>query len=401
MNRYADFALKFFIRRPFPHGIFSWRYLCLRPPRLIAFHRRLWLAAKPAAMPLGLFLVIELFLWLKWVSFSAWKSCFRLMGRMAEPGLFSRFLALSLVHALPPSDILAFGLHDKHPSKPIWDYVYLSEWPACHHVRQLAQGFPTDPGSLQDKQKVTETLAALGIPTVPNLAIIPRNRPEALDSFQREGRFFLKTRSGSGSRDAFVLDVANGEKKIHSVKNGMVSGAASFNEFQDASARSDYLVQAFTANHPFVARLCDTGDAVTLRVITENRGEGRVRLYSATLEIPNVSGRMKFSHAMLPIDLDSGEIRPFPGKSLPDDTKRHLESVYTRARGRVLPDWDQIKESALRAHLAYPGLFSVAWDFVLTPDGPMILEGNTGWDTRVPQMIHGGLLGDLIEQEDL
>lgn len=401
MNRYANFALRFFIRRPFPHGIFSWRYLCLRPPRLVALHRRLWLSAKPSAMPLGLFLVIELFLWLKWVSFGAWKSCFRLRGRMAEPGLFPRFLALSLCNALPPSDILAFGLHDKPPSKHIWDYVYISEWPACHHVRQLDQGFPTDPGALQDKQTATETLAALGVPAVPNLALIPRNRPEALDSFQREGRFFLKTRSGSGSRDAFVLDVASGERQIHSVKNGMVSGEASFNDFQDASSRSDYLVQAFTANHPFVADLCDTGDAVTLRVITENRKEGRVRLYSATLEIPNASGKMAFSHAIFPVNLDSGEIRPFPGKFLPDETRRHLESIYNRARGRALPHWDQVRESALRAHLAYPGLFSVAWDFVLTPEGPLILEGNTGWDTRVPQVIHGGLLGDLAGRKDV
>ena len=172
MNCYANFALRFFIRRPFPHGIFSWRYLCLRPAPLIALHRRLWLSVKPAAMPLSLFLVIELFVAEMGV-FRRMESCFRLRGHMAEPGLFSRLLALSLCNALPPSDILAFGLHDKHPSKPIWDYVYLSEWPAFHHVRQLAKGFPMDPGALGDKQKVTKPLPNTAFPRFPTWPSFP------------------------------------------------------------------------------------------------------------------------------------------------------------------------------------------------------------------------------------
>lgn len=401
MSRYSSFVMRFFVNRAIPHGIIDWRYLLIRPPQRIALHRRLWLSAKPSAMPLTLFVAIELVLWLKWASYGAFRSCFRLTRNIPEPGLFKRLLVPSLAHALPPSDILAFGLHEKENSERLWDYVYTHEASAYHRYRQTFPGYTENIGILQDKRAVTETLAGLGIPAVPELEIMSQDRQADVSGLARhEGRLFLKTRFGSCSRDAFVLETEKRKTTFFSVKSGMAAEPATEGDFREAMSRNDYIVQRFTPNHPVLERLCDTGDAVTLRVITENRGRNRIRISSAVLEIPNASGRLKFTHTLLPLDLDSGKILPFPKKNLPDDARNRLESVYTRALGHAVPHWEMIRQSAVRAHLAYPGLYAVAWDFVVTPCGPLILEGNTGWDTRFPQMIHGGLLAGLFQGKE-
>jgi hypothetical protein len=45
-----------------------------------------------------------------------------------------------------------------------------------------------------------------------------------------------------------------------------------------------------------------------------------------------------------------------------------------------------------RAHAVFPDVWAIAWDWVLTPEGPVLLEGNSGWGTTLPQRLEGGLL---------
>jgi hypothetical protein len=40
----------------------------------------------------------------------------------------------------------------------------------------------------------------------------------------------------------------------------------------------------------------------------------------------------------------------------------------------------------------FPDVWAIAWDWVITPSGPVLLEGNSGWGTATPQMIQGGFL---------
>lgn len=37
-------------------------------------------------------------------------------------------------------------------------------------------------------------------------------------------------------------------------------------------------------------------------------------------------------------------------------------------------------------------IYAIAWDYVITSDGPCMLEGNSGWGATTPQVIYGGLL---------
>ena len=57
-----------------------------------------------------------------------------------------------------------------------------------------------------------------------------------------------------------------------------------------------------------------------------------------------------------------------------------------------IPFWSELRKGALASHALFPDVYAIAWDYVVTPDGPLLLEGNTGWATRMPQIFNGGLL---------
>ncbi|MBU1377274.1 MAG: hypothetical protein KKE02_17500 [Alphaproteobacteria bacterium] len=54
--------------------------------------------------------------------------------------------------------------------------------------------------------------------------------------------------------------------------------------------------------------------------------------------------------------------------------------------GRALPDWDAVKALAVRAHaVAFADYALIGWDVAMTPDGPLLIEGNGKPGVLMPQ----------------
>ena len=51
-----------------------------------------------------------------------------------------------------------------------------------------------------------------------------------------------------------------------------------------------------------------------------------------------------------------------------------------------------MEAAAHRGHGCFPDMFAIAWDVAITDNGPIFLEGNTGFGLLAPQMLSGGLL---------
>lgn len=47
--------------------------------------------------------------------------------------------------------------------------------------------------------------------------------------------------------------------------------------------------------------------------------------------------------------------------------------------GQKLPYFEEVKELVCAIHKGIPELFTVGWDVALTPNGPLVFEGNDGW----------------------
>jgi len=59
-----------------------------------------------------------------------------------------------------------------------------------------------------------------------------------------------------------------------------------------------------------------------------------------------------------------------------------------------MPHWEEIKAIALKAHNASQGRLLVGWDIAVTPDGPLLLEGNSYPDVDFPQRVCRSGIGD-------
>lgn len=408
VKRLFAFADRYFLRRALPHGIINWQYLLPNPPPKVRIHRHLWLQGRPPRIPFALFFLIEFVLWMRWVTFAGWRRSWRAVqrrgGAITEREGISKALQLkhvlfmSLCTCIPPSEIYAFGLYRYRTKQELWDYVYTHELPAFHLWRNARPGESRESSSLlQDKFRLTNMLVAHGVPMAPVLGVIPRGAEfDPAPYLQNAPRLFCKPCHGSGSRDAFVIECRGEETRaaIFAIKSGMKAQPSSHDCLQKAMARDDFLVQPFMGNHPFLAALCPTKDAVTLRLITEIHPLHGISCYCATLEIPNYSDGDGYFHIILPIELSSGLVMRFPEQRLPAAAQSRHDALHARMGRSAVPYWEEMKKSAIIAHQCFTDVNAIAWDYVITADGPYMLEGNSGWGTTTPQMLLGGLLQD-------
>jgi hypothetical protein len=92
-----------------------------------------------------------------------------------------------------------------------------------------------------------------------------------------------------------------------------------------------------------------------------------------------------------PINIDTGELGCGARKGaldrVPDPVSVHPDTGAP-ITGVHVPRWDSIKQSVIHAHSTLPQLNLIAWDLVLTRDGPCAIEANASTDFGVFQ-VHG------------
>lgn len=402
-SRLAAQLKKHVLRRSLPHGIVSWQYILLRPSEKVCLHRALWLKAKPPQIPKALFLTLEFLLWLRWVSFTCWRLCLSAVARrgksvadqdgIGRAAQLGRLLHLGLGHCIPPGEVYAFGLHRRESRQDFWDYVFIREVQAFHRWRGARTGErPESLALLQDKFRLAEFLRARGVPMAPILAWIARGSDFApAPCLHTCSRIFCKPNHGSAGRDGFIVESRGKNIAVFAAKNGVKAQHSSLDCLRKAMAEDDFLIQPFLENHPDFAGLCPGEDVITLRVITEIHPERGMECYCAMVEIPNLADGAFKGHIILPIEPSAGRIRPCP-RRLPPEVKARHNAVHDKINHGAVPFWETIMQSAFLAHRCFTDIHAIAWDYVVTPTGPVMLEGNTGWATTTPQMLHGGLL---------
>lgn len=69
--------------------------------------------------------------------------------------------------------------------------------------------------------------------------------------------------------------------------------------------------------------------------------------------------------------------------------------------GRQLPFWDQVIALVTRAHLAFENVPMIGWDVAITPEGPLLIEGNLDMGVESLQVVHGAPLSDFFDFRNL
>ena len=374
-------------QRQLPHGLVGWSYLWPTGDPRVRLHQRLWWLAG-ARWPRSLWFLVQCFLWLRWVFFGAWVSSWRVVRDMgpevqqqhdiSRPQQFLCTLRLALRWCIAPRDVYRFSLY-LDPNTAL-DYVHDQESSAYHLWRSQPLGVkPASLRCIQDKVALAELMQREGVPTVSTLQQIKAgSRVPLAQAMGSQTSAFCKMNSGNQGRAAFAVwrtddgllgQLFTGQPLVHT--------AAVETAWQQLLALDDALVQPLLTNHPALAALAFGDEAITVRFITEWQAASLVCL-CATLEVP--AGKNKHGqtfYSIWPITHTTGELQTLEQAPAPKLT---------------LPCWPALVEGSLQAHRQFPDVCAIAWDWVITPEGPLLLEGNAGWGPATPQLLSGGFL---------
>jgi hypothetical protein len=151
------------------------------------------------------------------------------------------------------------------------------------------------------------------------------------------------------------------------------------------------MVQQRLVNHPDIADLADRS-LMAIRVITckSDLDQSAIVTYAFIRIITRLEPHWPVTYELgISVDLATGRLGPATG-----DKERWLLCWWdvhpvtgAQVTGRQVPHWDEIKAIALKAHNASQGRLLVGWDVAVTPDGPLLLEGNSYPDVDFPQRV--------------
>ncbi len=154
---------------------------------------------------------------------------------------------------------------------------------------------------------------------------------------------------------------------------------------------ADYLLQPRLYNHEGLSRV-GNGSLLSFRIVTLLNEQGRAELLSAIAQIPFQRQQVSNKGLIAPVDkhgvLGAGQLlRPLSPlfTTLPEGGESFV--------GITVPCWNEAIDLALQAHTALGAYISLGWDVAITPDGPVLLETNCGWDPTMMQKAHQMPLG--------
>ncbi len=137
--------------------------------------------------------------------------------------------------------------------------------------------------------------------------------------------------------------------------------------------------------------LCST------RVVTLLTSDGDVEILGAGFKLPGVDrgvDNLSQGGLNIAVDLETGELMEGVFyKSVPPTRYRTHPTTGKDFYGFRLPLWDEVKQTAVKAALAFPLVRAIGWDVAATTRGPVVLEGNDSWAVEITQQAYGrGLL---------
>ncbi len=311
----------------------------------------------------------------------------RLQSAESRPGRWGRILdswRLALTRNVPPFDYRAYRLDEPGPRAALPHYLFWTDLPALAALNARRGAVQQD---VQDKARFAEICAAHDLPAVPTLAAFRGGRQVApATPFVPVGpEIWVKSLDGqSGQGAALWQRVGDAYRNAA----GRVVPAAGFGGHVRAR---DCIVQPRLANHPVVAAITN-GALASLRIVTGIDRDGHAAMVSAILYLPCGDRAISVAGIGCAIDPGSGALtRALHFGKGAGEIGQHPDTGEPIV-GRCLPFWSECRALAVRAHgLAFARFAFLGWDIAITPEGPLLLEANSGWAALHLQLLNGPL----------
>ena len=212
------------------------------------------------------------------------------------------------------------------------------------------------------------------------------HKSEFLHLFRQEcGRDFLDLNHATA--DDFAAFTARHAQIIVKPEDGLCGkGVEKLIPAQEGSAHQLYnrlkmnrqtLVEEALSQHEAVSRLY-AGSINTVRLVTMTDDGGVPHLLYAALRMGSGGAVVdNFNHGgmVIPVDPEKGTLTGVAVNKSGEAFSAHpdTETVFD---GYPLPDWEVCRALVFSAATKVPGIRLVGWDLALTPQGPVLVEGN-------------------------
>jgi hypothetical protein len=208
-------------------------------------------------------------------------------------------------------------------------------------------------------------------------------------------RVFAKENRGICSFGAFLIEGGDSETLVLKGHEPMA-----YDQFMSQKlGASPYIVQPVMENHPFFDDFTTTLATVRACVLVKDDG---IAIPHAVLKLPhsnNVADNFwRKGNLACDVDPQTGEIRTLHEKA-PLGVIAHETHPDTGLKliGETVPMWEDVVELATRCAQVFAPLRYQAMDIAITPDGPVLIENNTGGGFDLPQLASGrGFLTDEV-----
>lgn len=199
----------------------------------------------------------------------------------------------------------------------------------------------------------------------------------------------VKPSAGFHGRGVRVIERRGG--RLWDSSGRALTPAVLYRELAAAREFPAWVVQERLVNHPDIAGLTGATTLQTLRVVTLVGRDGVPEVLYAVLRVASGSGATDnfrsgaSGNGLANVAIADGRLESvkFAAEGgLGFRRGPEIPGTGVRIAGVRLPDWDATVALVLRAATAFLPARSLGWDVALTPDGPVIVEGNMFWWPR-------------------
>ncbi len=293
-----------------------------------------------------------------------------------------------LRHKIMPMDYYRYGLYST--KRQCW----VTRLVLQHEVLPLSLNLGPTPINQQqrsiidDKKVFADFCDKHQLATPPILALLHNegNKQQSNRSLSKEPghSIFVKPRHGARGEGCMLWQYRGANH--YSQPNGIqLSWPEVASSLEQHSEFCDFIMQPLLKNHSAIEDL-SLNALSCIRLLTGLTPEGKIEAIAATFKMPLRQNQIISNHGLnSPIDLQQGILGPAVRyRPLTATFDQHPETEG-QITGRILPHWPQALALALRAHKNLQSYVFLGWDLALTPAGPMLLEGNAGWDSLIVQ----------------
>jgi len=300
-----------------------------------------------------------------------------------------------------------YGLHPKYyylfevhsDAQRMGQYLSPDNWCLLLDALLMRQG-AGDAEILNDKCKSYHHFRQFDLPTIPILAKFGGTAVEdaTLDrSWSSDKDLFSKPVDGAfgkGARRWFRQP----DGRYRTEEDAIVTKSELENDLQRQSQNRTVILQPLVENHPNIQKL--TGETlVSLRIITMRNPGADPQYLIGLISLPlgsEIGSNAGFAVLRAPINQQTGRLGAAYNQREIADIMRAIRVHPVTGRqieGFTLPCWKRVIGLTEKAHRTLPTIALVGWDVALSPNGPLIIEGNVRPGPLSPQVAHKKPLG--------